>query len=113
MTGKRLSTYKASRILELYALNGLNKTQIAKALNISRGTVFQYVCYYEQSDLTYTDLLLYSNKAVIDMVRTKHVHANTQEKSNHLTMLFPTFHERLITGDANLKQIWTEYYKDE
>ena len=49
MTGKRLSTYKASRILELYALNGLNKAQISKALNISRGTVFQYVCYYEVS----------------------------------------------------------------
>ena len=58
MSQKRITIFKASRIIELYALNGLNKTQISKALNISRGTVIKYVGYYEKSDLTYTDLIL-------------------------------------------------------
>ena len=113
MTRKRLSLYKASRILELYALNGLNKTQISKALNISRGTVHQYLVYYEQSELTYMDLLLYSDKVVIDMVYPKRINSNMQEISDRLTTLFPVFHERLRVGDANLKQLWAEYYQDE
>lgn len=113
MTQKRISTYRVSRILELYALNGLNKTQISKALNISRGTVYKYVGYYEQSDLTYVDLLLHRDKALVDMVYPKRIFSNTQEKIEHLMVLFPAFQERLSVGDANLKQLWAEYIQEE
>lgn len=37
MSNKSISANKIFKIIEFYALNGLNKTQIAKALNISRG----------------------------------------------------------------------------
>jgi DNA-binding CsgD family transcriptional regulator len=46
MPKNRIPTYKASRILELYALYNLNKSQIAKSLNISRGTVRTYLYRY-------------------------------------------------------------------
>jgi transposase len=113
MPKNRIPTYKASRILELYALYNLNKSQIAKSLNISRGTVIKYVGHYEQSELTYTDILLLSNKALIERVHPKRVSSNKQKKSERLIALFPRFHKRLSVSDANLKKLWTEYCQED
>lgn len=73
MPQKKISIYKASRIFELYALNRLNRSQIAKSLNLSHDTVNKYVEYYMQSDLTYMDLLQHSDKALVDMVYPKQI----------------------------------------
>lgn len=113
MPQKRISTYKASKILKLYAISGLNKTQISKALNISRGTVIKYVEYYEQSDIIITNLPLYSDKTLVDRVYPKRIFSNTQSKLERLMGLLPAFYERLSAGEANLKQLWAEYIEEE
>ena len=113
MPQKRISKYKASRIFELYALNRLNRSQISKTLNLSHDTVNKYVNYYEQSDFTYMDLLLHSDKALVDMVYPKQIFPIMQEKIERLMVLFPAFQERLSVGDANLKQVWAEYIQEE
>ncbi|MCP4578604.1 MAG: hypothetical protein GY846_20200, partial [Deltaproteobacteria bacterium] len=113
MPQKRIPTYKASQILELYALNGLNKTHISKTLNISRDTVNKYIGYYEQSNLTYIDLLLHSDKSLVDILYPKRRFSIKQEKIEHLMGIFPGFQKRLSAGDANLKQLWAEYIQEE
>ena len=40
-------------------------------LNISQDTVHRYINYYEQSDLTYIELLKYNDNALIDIVYPK------------------------------------------
>ncbi len=113
MPQNRISTYKAAKLLSEYALNGLSKARIAKDLNISRGTVNKYVDFYESSDLTYTDILLHSDKSLVDLVYPKRIPSEMLEKSERLTVLFPEFHKRFSEGDANLKQLWEEYSKKE
>ena len=105
MPQKRISTHKASKILKLYALSGLNNTQISKALTISRGTVIKYVGYYEQSDIINTNLLLYSDKALVEKVYPKRNFSNTQSKLKPLMALLPVFYERLSVDEVNLKQL--------
>jgi transposase len=113
MARRAISVNKILKIFKLYASNSSNNTQIAKALNVCRGTVRKYIDYYERSDLTYTDLLLHSDKALIDMVHPKRNHSNKQESSDRLLKLFPAFHERLGVGNINLKQLWSEYARDD
>jgi len=113
MPQKRISTHKASKILKLYALSGLNNTQISKALTISRGTVIKYVGYYEQSDIINTNLLLYSDKALVEKVYPKRNFSNTQSKLKPLMALLPVFYERLSVDEVNLKQLWVEYIEKE
>ena len=113
MPQKKISKHKASQIFKFYALNGLNRTHISKALNISRDTVTRYIGYYEKSEVTYMDLLLHRDKALVDMVYPKRIFSSTQEKTDRLMVLFPGFHERLCDLDANLKQLWAEYIQKE
>jgi transposase len=113
MPGKRISYSKVSRLTHLYALSGLNKSEISKLLNITRGTVRQYINYYEQSDLTYKDILLLRDKELVDLVYPGNVNLNTRDKCQRLSECFPDFHERLQIQDCNLKQLWQEYCKKE
>ena len=93
MPQKRISKYKASQIFKLFAINGVSRTQIAKALKISRDTVTNYIGYYEKSELTYMDLLLLNDKALVDMVYPIKISHTTQEKTDRLMVLFSEFHE--------------------
>ena len=113
MPGKRISYSKVSRLIHLYALSELNKTEISKSLNISRGTVRQYINYYEQSDVTYKDILRLKDKELVDLVYPVNVNLNTASKCQRLFECFPIFHERLRIQDCNLKQLWMEYCKEE
>ena len=108
MPGKRISYSKVSRLTHLYALSGLNKSEISKLLNITRGTVRQYINYYEQSDLTYKDILLLRDKELVDLVYPGNVNLNTRDKCQRLSECFPDFHERLQIQDCSLKQLWQE-----
>ena len=113
MPGKRISYSKVSRLIHLYALSDMNKTEISKALSISRGTVRQYIKYYEQSDVTYKDILLLKDKELVDLVYPVNVTPNAASKCQRLFEYFPTFHERSRIKDCNLKQLWLEYCKKE
>lgn len=113
MPQKRISAYKASRILELYALNGLNKTQISKSLNISRGTVIKYLGCYNQSDINYSDILLSNDKSLIYEIYPKQISLENHGRSERLTGLFPALHNRLGSGGTNLKKLWAEYSQEE
>jgi transposase len=109
MPGIRISYSKAARLIHLYALSSLNKTEISKTLDISRGTVRQYINYYEQSNLTYQKILLLTNKELVDLVYPAYVSSNTANKCQRLLKCFPAFYEKLRTQDCNLKQLWQEY----
>ncbi len=114
MARKRISTSKAAKIFELYAFSDLNKTQIAKALKISRGTVRTYTGYYDASDLSYADLILHSDNSVVEIALPKLNSENLKgEKSSRLINCFPAFHERLKGSDANLIKLWKEYNQTE
>jgi transposase len=113
MPQKRISKYKASQIFKLYAINGVNRTQIAKALKISRDTVANYIGYYEKSELTYMDLLLLNDIALVDMVYPIRISHTKQEKTDRLIVLFSEFHEKLSYKDTNLKQLWGKYIQED
>jgi len=113
MPGKRISYSKVSRLIHLYALSELNKTEISKLLNITRGTVRQYINYYEQSNVTYKDILLLKDKELVDLVYPVNVKPNTASRCQRLFECFPTIHERLRMQDCSLKQLWMEYCRDE
>ena len=109
MPGRRISYSKATRLIRLYALSSLNKTEISKLLNISRGTVRLYINYYEHSDLNYQQILLLPNKELIDLVYPVNVHSDRANKCQRLFECFPAFYKRLQTQNCNLKQLWQEY----
>ena len=113
MPGKRISYSKVSRLIHLYALSELNKTEISKSLNISRGTVRQYINYYEQSDVTYKDILLLKDKELVDLVYSAYPSPNKANRGQRLLEYFPAFHERLRIQECNLKLLWQEYRKNE
>lgn len=109
MPGKRIPYSKASRLIQLYALSNLNKTEISKSLNISRGTVRKYINYYEQSDLTYQQILLLTNKKLIDLAYPALVNSDATNRCQRLLEYFPDCYKRLRTQECNLKQLWQEY----
>jgi len=113
MSNKSISANKIFKIFEFYALNGLNKTQIAKVLNISRGTVYKYVNYYEQSEFTYADLFIHQDKIIADIKSQARIIFNTHKKLERLMMFFPIVHNRLILGGTTLKKLWAEYLQNE
>lgn len=113
MPQKRISIQKALKILNLYVLIGLNKTQISTTLNISRGTVNKYIELYEKSDIVNTNPFLYSNKDLIHILYPKVTSYETQSKSEHLMEILPLCYEKLKAGEANLKQLWAEYIEEE
>ncbi len=109
MPGKRIPYSKASRLIQLYALSNLNKTEISKSLNISRGTVRKYINYYEQSDLTYQQILLLTNKKLIDLAYPALVNSDATNRCQRLLEYFPDCYKRLRIQECNLKQLWQEY----
>jgi transposase len=113
MPQNKLSINKAVRILELFAFERLNKTQISKLLNLSRGTVIKYVQLYEKSELTYTDLFLFKKKEVISSIDDVKRKVKTTSRHLRVTAFFPMLHESIIKGDTNFKQFWAGYFKNE
>ena len=113
MPNKRISTEIASKILKLYVLNGLNKTQIVKLLGTPFNTVIDYIAYYELSGVNKSDLLLLDSKTLIEKVFPISFSFYNQERSKTLTVRFPGFHERLKKGDTSLGELWAEYFKKE
>jgi transposase len=113
MPGRKISCSKVSKLIHFYALSTLNKTEISKSLNISRGTVRQYIKYYEQSDLTYKDILLLKDKELVDFVYPADPSPNKANRGQRLLEYFPAFHERLRIQECNLKLLWQEYRKNE
>ncbi|OUS29113.1 hypothetical protein A9Q98_06505 [Thalassotalea sp. 42_200_T64] len=112
MPQNKLSINKAVRILELFAFERLNKTQISKLLNLSRGTVIKYVQLYEKSELTYSDLFLRKKKEIISSLNVNRTPKRT-ERQERVVTIFSTLHESLKKGDTNLKKFWTVYFKNE
>ena len=113
MPRNRISVLKVSKIFELYAINGLNKSQISTIVKVARGTVLKYVSYYEQSDLTYTDILFLNKEKLIERALPKHNSYKNNKKSDRLSAMFPAFHERHSEGSANLKILWEEYFQND
>ena len=110
---KRLPIYTASKIIELYVLDGVIKNQIAKMLGISAHTVSSYICYYEKSGLTKTDLLSLDKKTLIERVHPYGLYSYDHEKTKRLMALFPEYHKRLIMKDVCVVELWAEYLQKE
>jgi transposase len=111
MPHPRISIYKASRAIELFAIRGLNKSQISRALHLSRGTVRKYISYYENSDLTYIDILLNSDKQLADLIFTPKI--TSGKRLENLIGRFPEIDSRIRTQDCSMKQLWNEYIKSD
>ena len=111
MPKPRISVYKASRAIELFAIRGLNKSQISRALHLSRGTVRKYISYYENSDLTYIDILLGGDKQLADLIFTPKI-TNSRRLENLLAR-FPKMDSRIRTQDCSMKQLWNEYIESD
>ncbi len=111
MSHPRISSLQAAKIIKLYAVHGMNKSQISRALRISLGTTRKYLDYYDDSDLSYTDALLKSDRQLADLVNPPKKLPG--RKSERLMGLFPEIDSQIRYHDCNMKQLWTKYYESE
>ncbi len=88
MSAKKIPNSTIIKIIKLYTFSEINKSQISKALNISRETVRRYIICYEQSNLTYLDLLLLRNKEIINNILQKQNISNVKLRKEHLIIYF-------------------------
>jgi len=111
MPQPRISVYKASRAVELFAIRGLNKSQISRALHLPRGTVRKYISYYENSDLTYIDILLNNDRQLAELIFTPKI--TKSRRLENLIAHFPKMDSKIRTQDCSMKQLWNEYIKSD
>jgi hypothetical protein len=103
---------KIKRILVLHAIQGINKSEIARSLSLSRNTVREYVKLYEDSDVCCTDIMALPAKTLAKsfiggLVALKNERRMSLE--NHLR----AFQDELIKPEMTLMEVWEEYRQRE
>ena len=93
MANRRVSMRKIREVLRLYEECGLSNRQIARALNISRPVVGQYLVNFKASGLTYEEVSKMSDDRVMEIFEAKR--KRESKKYRILSEKFPHFAKEL------------------
>lgn len=109
MPAKRISSKKVKGILILYALYGLNQSQLARMNKVSKSSVNEYVALYEKSMLSLSDLMNLKDRDIINVLLLDRKKTPENTRFLFLQGQFLIIHNRLREKSVTLKTIWIEY----
>jgi len=101
---------KIREMLRLHEECGLTNRQIAKALNISRPVVGQYLINFKVSGLTHKEVSKMSDNELMEIFETKRKRESTRYKI--ISEKFPYFAKELKKKGVTLYLLWQEYKKE-
>lgn len=107
---RRISMNKIREVIRLYEVSRLSNRQIARALNISRPVVSQYVIDFKDSGLSYRDIERMNDDELMEIFeKTK---KNKSEKYRKLSEKFEYYTKELKRTGVTLDTLWNEYKKE-
>jgi len=109
MARKRINVKKIREIIRFRENSGMSDRKIARALNISRPVVVQYIRDFASTGLTYQDIKGMPDSqflALFEKQRNK-----KSSKYQEISELFPYFVSELKRTGVTLMLLWKEYQK--
>ena len=110
MSNWRISMNKMRGIIRLSEGNGLSNRQIARALNISRPVVSQYLIDYKASGLSYDKIAVMNDDELMDVFENNR--KKESGKYQKLSEKFDYFVKELKKPGVTLDILWKEYKKE-
>lgn len=107
MSNRRTSMNKVREIIRLNETCRISNRQIARALDISRPVVGQYLTYYKKSGLTYADIERMSDEDLAS--RFEGTKKNQSEKYVKVSEKFEYYAKELKKTGVTLDTLWKEY----
>ena len=109
MARKRINMKKIRGIIRLKETSELSERQIAKALNISRPVVAQYIKDFRSSGLTYEQTKKMPDSQLLSLFEKKR---SGNAKYEKLVEKFPGYIQELKKTGVTLMILYTEYQKE-
>jgi len=110
MARKRISMKKIRDIIRLKATSDLSERKIAKALNISRPVVSQYISDFRSCGLTYEQAKTIPDSQLLDLFERRK--SKKSVKYERLIERFPGFIQELKKTGVTLMTLWNEYQQE-
>jgi transposase len=110
MARKRISMKKIRDIIRLKETSDLSERKIAKALNISRPVVSQYISDFRSCGLTYEQAKTISDSQLLDLFEKRK--SKKSVKYEGLIEMFPRFIQELKKTGVTLMTLWNEYQQE-
>jgi transposase len=107
MANRRVGMRKIRELLRLHEECGLTNRQIAKALNISRPVVGQYLTNFKRCGLKWKDIKAMDDNELLEALEVKR--KKESERYNTLSDKFPYFARELKKRGVTLYLLWQEY----
>jgi len=107
MANRRISMGKIRELLRLHEKCGLSNRQIARALNISRPVVADYLINFKLSGITYRSIATMSDDEVMRTLETKR--KERSERYRILSERFTYLVKELKKPGVTLDLLWQEY----
>jgi len=109
MANRRISVRKIRELLRLHEECGLSNRQIARALNISRPVVADYLTNFKLSGLTYRSVRTMSDEELMGALETRK--KESCQRYRILSERFPYLVKELKRPGVTLELLWQEYRK--
>lgn len=110
MGRKRISMKKIRDIIRLKETSDLSERKIAKALDISRPVVSQYISDFRSCGLTYESIKTIPDSQLLEKLQSKKVKKSAKYEA--LAEKFPWLVEELKRTGVTLLTLWEEYQKE-
>jgi transposase len=110
MARKRISMKKIREIIRFKETTDMSDRKIARALNISRPVVAQYIRDFTASGLTYEEIKGMPDSQFLELFEKQK--GEKCSKYKELSRLFPCFVTELKRTGVTLVTLWNEYQKD-
>jgi transposase len=107
MARKRISMKKIRDIIRLKETSDLSERKIAKALNISRPVVSQYISDFRSCGLTYEQAKTIPDSQLLDLLQKRKIKRSI--KYENLIGEFPGYIQELKKTGVTLMTLWKEY----
>jgi len=110
MARKRIGMKKIREIIRFREGSGMSDRKIARALNISRPVVAQYISDFAATGLTYEDIKEMPDSQFLALFEKQRSKKNP--KYEEILELFPSFVIELKRTGVTLMLLWKEYQKE-
>jgi len=110
MARKRISMKKIRDIIRLKETSDLSERKIAKALNLSRPVVSQYISDFRSCGLTYEQAKTIPDSQLLDLLEKRK--SKKSVKYEKLIERFPIIIQELKKTGVTLMTLWNEYQQE-
>jgi len=110
MSNRRIAMITIREVIRLSQESKLSGRQIAKALNVSRPIVSQYIYDFKTSGLTYQEIINMPDDVLLDIFENRKT-LSSSLKYQKLQEQFPFFSKELKRTGVTLQILWEEYIR--